>query len=599
MRHIGAQMKRFIFLTAVSYLINGTALPVPSWAQVSIDEKTTSLGCRSIKAPMPFDAAKKYLERSGVLVEDFFLYGDCREMITRPGPDLVLPPLHYAITQWEVDEGRYILDLLDYLEMKGNSTGVGLNLAKSVLNRVGEGRANHRALDALEIVYEHEVFSSARKVLSQLREELCRRGGEYSVGTNSCPDPATLTREPMSELPILPKPNEHWQWLIEPQYDEAWPFSEGLAPVRVGFKWGYVNTSGNLAIRPTFDWAGSFSGGMARVETNGKVGFIDRAGQFVIDPEFDEASGFGDDGLSFIRIGGKGGVISRDGTYFIPPIYRAIGSVGLTSEGIIKVFTETGWGVIDSTTGQTIVEPVFDDIYGFSEGVATLQMYNPSRFSYIDRVGSMIIEERFLEAKDFSEGLAAVIPIGRRKFGYIDKTGQYVVKPQFYIGGHFSEGRAYVMLDIAGDFGYIDKHGTLVIGYKFSEATEFSDGVAHVKVDRMWGVIDRNGNYIVEPIYEELGEFGEGLATAKKNGRYGVVDQEGRVVVDFEYQDVSILGNGLFGVLKDGKWGIIDQQGRIIIEPVFEGSFSLLSSGGSILPVQIRFKWGFIRLLEE
>ena len=56
---------------------------------------------------------------------------------------------------------------------------------------------------------------------------------------------------------------------IEPQFDEAWSFSEGLARVKIGSKWGYIDRTGEMVIKPQFDYVQSFSKGLAMVQKRG------------------------------------------------------------------------------------------------------------------------------------------------------------------------------------------------------------------------------------------------------------------------------------------------------------------------------------------
>jgi hypothetical protein len=53
--------------------------------------------------------------------------------------------------------------------------------------------------------------------------------------------------------------------IIPFQFDEAWAFSEGLAPVRIGEDWGYIDASGKIVIKPRFFQASAFSQGFAAV----------------------------------------------------------------------------------------------------------------------------------------------------------------------------------------------------------------------------------------------------------------------------------------------------------------------------------------------
>ena len=81
-------------------------------------------------------------------------------------------------------------------------------------------------------------------------------------------------------------------FIIPPKFERAGQFSEGLAAVQVseaeGWKWGYIDKSGNFVIKPQFDQAEDFSEGLAAVrigdEATGEWGFIDRSGNIVISP---------------------------------------------------------------------------------------------------------------------------------------------------------------------------------------------------------------------------------------------------------------------------------------------------------------------------
>ena len=72
--------------------------------------------------------------------------------------------------------------------------------------------------------------------------------------------------------------------------------------------------TGTIVINPQFNSADSFSDGLARVRigdfTTGKWGFIDKTGHYVINPQFNGATSFSD-GLAQVSIGGKWGYIAR------------------------------------------------------------------------------------------------------------------------------------------------------------------------------------------------------------------------------------------------------------------------------------------------
>src|SRR5262245_9685504 len=64
--------------------------------------------------------------------------------------------------------------------------------------------------------------------------------------------------------------------------EEAEPFSEGLARVKIGGHWGFVNETAHVVIAPTLAYVGDFHEGRAAAQKkkDGGWGFIDRTGRW-------------------------------------------------------------------------------------------------------------------------------------------------------------------------------------------------------------------------------------------------------------------------------------------------------------------------------
>jgi len=74
---------------------------------------------------------------------------------------------------------------------------------------------------------------------------------------------------------------------IEPQFNNAFPFSEGLAAVRQGGYFGFIDTAGTWVIAPQFDFAQAFSNGIAVVyEANGAPNYVNRKGKLLLGEGF-------------------------------------------------------------------------------------------------------------------------------------------------------------------------------------------------------------------------------------------------------------------------------------------------------------------------
>ena len=57
-------------------------------------------------------------------------------------------------------------------------------------------------------------------------------------------------------------------------------------------KYGFIDKNGKVVIEPQFDYAGAFSEGLGKVKKDGKWGFIDKSGKVVIEPQFDSIFNF-------------------------------------------------------------------------------------------------------------------------------------------------------------------------------------------------------------------------------------------------------------------------------------------------------------------
>jgi hypothetical protein len=61
--------------------------------------------------------------------------------------------------------------------------------------------------------------------------------------------------------------------VIEPQFEFAGCFSEGLTTVKIGLKWGFIDRTGNIVIDAQFDEADDFYEDLAMIKLGLKYGF--------------------------------------------------------------------------------------------------------------------------------------------------------------------------------------------------------------------------------------------------------------------------------------------------------------------------------------
>ena len=160
-------------------------------------------------------------------------------------------------------------------------------------------------------------------------------------------------------------------------------------PIVVDGKYGYMDRAGRMVIEPQFDSAASFFDGLALVKTEGSYRYIDASGKPAFAGEYENAVGFSE-GLASVLLpdyGGGWGVISRTGKV-ISRLRTSRPVVFSDGRGRFE-----GWvgpvGYIDRA-GDTVIKPVYPYPAGsFSEGLASVLIGGHQ--GYINKAGRVVI----------------------------------------------------------------------------------------------------------------------------------------------------------------------------------------------------------------
>jgi hypothetical protein len=311
-----------------------------------------------------------------------------------------------------------------------------------------------------------------------------------------------------------------------------------LFPIPHDNLWGYMDGNGKIVIEPQFNMAFEFAEGMAQVMVKDRWGFIDPSGKFVIQPKFARADRFYE-GFARVCIDPNvtefAGYIDKTGTLVIPT--EGAEYLGKFSEGLAPMKLKGKFGFIDRT-GKFVIQPKYDVADSFSAGLARVSIKKDEKYKwgFIDKTGKERISLQFDDAGNFSEGLACV-GVGEL-FGFINSDGNFVINPKYDYAGDFQEGLAPVH---NVKFGFIDKSGNMVIPQQFEIAHGFSEGLAAVAQDLgsgspVWGFIDKEGNFVIDPQYDDVGaefapgSFRNGLVVVEVGKYPGYVNKTGKMV---------------------------------------------------------------------
>src|SRR5262249_30184392 len=146
-------------------------------------------------------------------------------------------------------------------------------------------------------------------------------------------------------------------------FDEIrWSFHEGLASVRLGDKWGFIDKSSKFVIDPNLEYGHVFYEGRSiiNITENGQLrhAVIDTSGKPITTQSFEWSGWEYEDGLLNVKINGKWGYIDRDGNFVIPPTFHDALEF---SEGVAAVEFSDGknqWGYIDKN-GKVVIPAQF------------------------------------------------------------------------------------------------------------------------------------------------------------------------------------------------------------------------------------------------
>lgn len=312
-----------------------------------------------------------------------------------------------------------------------------------------------------------------------------------------------------------------------------------LFPVKVNNQYGFINRDGRMIIEPSFQSAFAFSDGLAAVRLSNRWHYIDTEGEIRIDGKgtFQEIRPF-NEGLAPIRMQNRWGYINTRGEIVINPMFRSVTKFS-EKRAFVRSLNFQNWFYINNL-GEELKADLSaagmdnHDNTSFKNGRALV--LDQGLFGYINDKIETVIPLNYAEAKAFTDNLAAVKISDR--WGYINTEGNLQINPQFISANTFSQGLASVRLT-SNRFGYINTEGKMTISEQFDEAMPFKEDRAIVSQNGLYGVIDKSGNWVVEPIYEQIDDFENGLAkiyqtivleNQNTETWYGYINKQGKMV---------------------------------------------------------------------
>lgn len=263
-------------------------------------------------------------------------------------------------------------------------------------------------------------------------------------------------------------------------YSDAFAFSEGLAAVmsKSSGKIGYINTSGKEVIKPQFDYACQFHEGLALVRIGELYFYINKFGNKQFEPfkiklsswEIEHPKGmasergFSDysDGVALIEYdSGVSLWVDKNGN---PLPYGEYVGGRRFQEGLIE-YSDNGKQGFKDKNGHVVIDATYESICSeFDGGYAVVK--NNSRYGVIDKQENIIIPFTSVEPLfHIGENLFGIRDAKSKKYGVISIVGDTIFKPAFdeIVRSHKN---GFYRVRIDDKWGYADKYGISTFDYQ-------------------------------------------------------------------------------------------------------------------------------------
>ena len=317
---------------------------------------------------------------------------------------------------------------------------------------------------------------------------------------------------------VKPVGSEFWGYMdntgnmvIPPKYKHNFPFgSSGYAAVKDGAtdKSGFINTKGEAVATEVADFtlisgmvkdAQGFSCGLAPVKVGEVWGFMNTQGKLAIAAKYDKVEAF-EECLAIVMLGKQQYILTAEGKESAVADANIVDVRGF--QGGLSPFKQKDkkFGFMDGD--QKVVIPATFLSVGYFVGDLAWAKSADNKVGYINRKGEWVITPQFEAGQEFDP----ISGMARVKQGdawmYVAKDGTILRVTDTTVWGDFCEGLAKGK---KGELiGFFDKTGKWVIEPQFQGVREFKNGYAAAKRGDLWGFIDKTGKWAIEPKYDAV-----------------------------------------------------------------------------------------------
>lgn len=372
------------------------------------------------------------------------------------------------------------------------------------------------------------------------------------------------------------------KFVIQPQYEKALPFAEGLARVKNSVGWSVINEKGKVITKKMYQEIREFRNGVAIISvrdyTDGKYQ------------------------VYYGTLSGKGSeIIAPAYTYFTPDLNQTLFIAGTASipapqqvsrkNAVQEAGNDTSpehvqarFGVLNAE-GKWVIPLAYEALRDYNFKLFAVK-HPDDHWQVFNTRGEELFKNDYTDIKDFDEEYATVRKDSR--WGIIHKNGQ-IIKPLAY-REIIRTGRNTYNLQPMPQWKVVDEKNNPRFAYEFEDLKAVNEVLYSYQLEGRSGLMTEKGAIITPPVYNKISPITSNMTVVQMERKYGVIDKTGLSILPNEYENILI--DSLATLIKarnGGKWGVYDKTGQLIL-PLRYDAISIQPDGSMV--ASLGGRWG-------
>ncbi|MDX2191638.1 MAG: WG repeat-containing protein [Bacteroidota bacterium] len=357
--------------------------------------------------------------------------------------------------------------------------------------------------------------------------------------------------------------------------------SSDLLPVKIDYKWGFIDKEGNTVIQPQYDFTTNFICDHAKVKDKGKWGVIDQTGKVLVPIEYNDIIIFCPKYIAFKK-DSLWGVDDPTGYTILPANYQSITALDannlmLKKGGLFGVYNHTidksiepnyngitivggdfyivnqnqKLGLLDSNL-NTILNPEYADIQIPASNLFLFK--TKDLWGLANQKGEILVKPEYTSYKKNSN---AFISFKTKKGGWLmfsafsGKMINSEEQESFTILNN-----ELVVTQKAHKYGVYDKMGVSVLGQNYTNI-HLNENLLLIELNGKWGLAEKTGKIIIPTIHETIFPFRKSVAVFETETGQGLIDNKGKILAQPIYKNIDITSASAKCFKADGKMDIV------------------------------------------